>query len=121
MPCKRCRHLRRTCEFNNTVAPAARRGPDAVASAKELKDLRDRVRYMEVLLHHHFPRLPLDVGALRRTCEALPSWSPDHGQGGTSRAHIESTEVPPASDSPGIEDEKCTVEYVDDTTARMLS
>ena len=116
MPCKRCRHLRRTCEFNNTAAPTARRGPDSGALLKELKD---RVRYMEVLLRHHFPRLPLDVETLRRTCEALPSWSHDYGQAGTSRTHVESTTAPPA-DSPGIEDEKCTVEYVDDTTARTL-
>ncbi|USP76836.1 hypothetical protein yc1106_04110 [Curvularia clavata] len=117
-PCKRCRHLRRTCIFNNTHAPTARRGPDAAASLKEVKELRDRVRYMETLLNHHFPRLPLDVETLRSTCEALPSWSHDYGQAGTSRANIESTAVQPASDSPGIEDEKCTVEYVDDTTAQ---
>lgn len=74
---------------------------------------------METLLNHHFPRLPLDVEALRRTCEALPSWSHDYGQLGTSRSRVESAAVQSASESPGIEDEKCTVEYVDDTTARM--
>lgn len=75
---------------------------------------------METLLNHHFPRLPLDVETLRRTCEALPSGSRDYGQAGATRSQIESTVVHPVSDSPGIEDEKCTVEYVDDTTARTF-
>jgi hypothetical protein len=75
---------------------------------------------MDAILRHHFPQLPLDVDTLRRTCEALPSWSYGSGQNRTSAAVVETTTVPSASDSPGIEDEKCTVEYVDDTTARTL-
>lgn len=117
MPCKRCRHLRRTCEFNNASAPTAKRVQEPMVSSK---DLKERVKYMEAILHHHLPQLPLDIDTLRRTCESFPAWSPGSDQHGTSGLPVENTAHPSASDSPGIEDEKCTVEYVDDTTARML-
>ncbi|KAJ6197774.1 hypothetical protein J3E72DRAFT_243552 [Bipolaris maydis] len=114
MPCKRCRHLRRTCEFHNVSAPTAKRAQEPMASSK---DLKERVKYMEAILHHHLPQLPLDIDTLRRTCESLPTWSPGSDRHGTSSLPVETTAHPSASDSPGIEDEKCTVEYVDDTTA----
>lgn len=73
---------------------------------------------MEAILRHHLPRINLDVEALRQTCESLPSW-PDLGQSSVPAMPLEPAVAPPASESPGIEDENCTVEYVDDTTARM--
>ncbi|KAL6168157.1 hypothetical protein ACJQWK_05814 [Exserohilum turcicum] len=112
-PCKRCRHLRRPCEFNNPSTVTWRRGADSAALLKELKD---RVKYMEAILRHHLPRINLDVEALRQTCESLPSW-PDLGQSSVPAMPLEPAVAPPASESPGIEDENCTVEYVDDTTA----
>ncbi|EUC31165.1 hypothetical protein COCCADRAFT_101951 [Bipolaris zeicola 26-R-13] len=114
MPCKRCRHLRRTCEFNNASAPTAKRAQEPMTSSK---DLKERVKYMEAILHHHLPQLPLDIDTLRRTCESLPTWSPGSDRHSTSGLAVENTAHPSAADSPGIEDEKCTVEYVDDTTA----
>jgi hypothetical protein len=115
MPCKRCHHLRRSCEFNVGPAREERREPHLHGSVEEL---RDRSTYMERILRHHFPDLSLEIEALRHTCESLSSRKGSVDQDDTSIELLETAPSAPASDSPGIEDENCTIDYVDGTTVR---
>ncbi|KAF1938599.1 hypothetical protein EJ02DRAFT_410076 [Clathrospora elynae] len=112
-PCRRCRHLRRSCKFN--VAPAAvdKRGP---GFANSLEELMDRLRCMESILKHHFPNIALDTVSLRRTCDSLSSRTPWPGQNEMTVESLESPANAQPSESPGIEDEDCTIENVDGTT-----
>jgi hypothetical protein len=75
---------------------------------------------MERILRHHFPDLSLDIDALRHTCESL-SLRIDVDQDQSDLELAENISSVPASDSPGIEDENCTLDYVDDTTVRTCS
>jgi hypothetical protein len=118
MPCKRCRHLRRACDFNLVPAPPNTRAPEFAESQKEQTD---RLRYMTFILKHHFPDLALDVDSLRRTYDALSSLAPRSDR---TEATIGSSAAPvnaQPSVSPGLEDENCTIDYVDGSTARMSS
>jgi hypothetical protein len=115
MPCKRCHHLRRSCEFNVRPAREERREPHLDGSVEELKD---RSTYMERILRHHFPDLSLEIEALRHTCESLPSRRDFVDQDDTCIGLPGTVPSAPASDSPDIEDENCTIDYVDDTTVR---
>ncbi|KAH7082647.1 hypothetical protein BKA63DRAFT_486109 [Paraphoma chrysanthemicola] len=112
-PCKRCRHLRRTCEFNAAPAREERRELRHGHSNEELKD---RSVYMERVLRHHLPNLALDIDTLRRTCERLPSSRAGIDQLETSVQPPELIASAPTSESPGIEDENCTLDYVDGAT-----
>ncbi|KAG9383588.1 Fungal trans multi-domain protein [Pyrenophora tritici-repentis] len=110
MPCRRCRHLRRQCQFSNAPATVEKRAPDIATSFKEVMD---RLQCMEYILKHHFPNLGLDIDSLRRMCDTLTL---------STTQPATSTSLDPLGDeqpteSPGIEDEDCTVEYVDNTTA----
>lgn len=117
MPCRRCRHLRRPCEFSQQPAPADKRAPDFAGS---VKDLMDRLRCMGFILKHHFPQLALDIESLRRTCDTLSAQNPRHDQSETTTAELlEPSGNAQPSESPGIEDENCTIDSVDDTTVRM--
>lgn len=118
MPCKRCRHLRRPCEFNPVPTTVDKRASDFASSVKEL---RDRLRYMGFIIKHHFPNLALDIDSLRRTCDALcsPSLRPDQNK--TTAESLEPPANAQPSDSPGIENEDCTIDYVDGTTVRTFS
>jgi hypothetical protein len=115
MPCKRCRHLRRSCDFSSVPAREERRGPHPDGSVGELKD---RSACMERILQHHFPDLLLDLDALRETCESLTSRGCVVDQDESCVELPETNPSAPASDSPGIEDENCTLDYVDGTTVR---
>jgi hypothetical protein len=115
MPCKRCRHLRRSCDFSPLPAREERREPHPDPVVEELKD---RSACMERILRYHFPDLSLDIESLRDTCNSFPSRRDTVDQ---NEARVELPEtIPsaPASDSPGIEDENCTLDYVDGTTVR---
>ncbi|EDU48813.1 PrnA protein [Pyrenophora tritici-repentis Pt-1C-BFP] len=106
----RCRHLRRQCQFSNAPATVEKRAPDIATSFKEVMD---RLQCMEYILKHHFPNLGLDIDSLRRMCDTLTL---------STTQPATSTSLDPLGDeqpteSPGIEDEDCTVEYVDNTTA----
>ncbi|CAE7021677.1 hypothetical protein PTNB85_02458 [Pyrenophora teres f. teres] len=110
IPCRRCRHLRRQCQFSIAPATADKRAPDIATSFKEVMD---RLQCMEYILKHQFPNLSLDIDSLRRMCDTLTS---------STTQPATSTSLEPLGDeqpteSPGIEDEDCTVEYVDNTTA----
>ncbi|KAF2028093.1 hypothetical protein EK21DRAFT_102056 [Setomelanomma holmii] len=114
-PCKRCRHLRRSCEFNVVPALEERREHRFGRSIDELKD---RSTYMERILRHHFPNLALDIDTLRHTCETLPSLRAGIDQLETSVQPPGPVANAPASESPGIEDENCTLDYVDGATVQ---
>jgi hypothetical protein len=117
MPCKRCRHLRRLCDFKPVPAREERRESYPDRSVEELKD---RSACMECILRHHFPDMSLDIDALRYTCDRLPLGSVAD-QSETSVELPETIPSAPASDSPGIEDENCTLDYVDGTTVRTCT
>lgn len=80
---------------------------------------------MSQILKHHFPDIALDLESLKRTCDALPASDvsvdraalvvapqQQHGDAPT-QSH------PQSDESPGIEDENCTIDYVDGATTRM--
>ncbi|UPX15710.1 uncharacterized protein EKO05_0006150 [Ascochyta rabiei] len=113
MPCRRCRHLRRPCDFNHMPATVDKRAPDFAGS---LRDLMDRLRYMGFILKHHFPHLALDIDSLRRTCDTLSAQNSRLDQSEITAEMLELSGNVQLSDSPGIEDENCTIDSVDDTT-----
>ncbi|KAH6639895.1 fungal-specific transcription factor domain-containing protein [Boeremia exigua] len=110
MPCRRCHHLRRPCEFNRQPATTDKRAPD---SAGSVKDLMDRLRCMGFILKHHFPDLALDIESLRRTCDTLSTQN-DRSEPAAELLDLSINAQP--SESSGIEDENCTIDSVDDTT-----
>ncbi|XPS78642.1 hypothetical protein M3J09_010652 [Ascochyta lentis] len=114
VPCKRCGHLRRLCQISAPIAGAKR----VSDSNNSMKELVNRSQYMECILKHHFPQLGLDVDSLRRTCASLPSTALPSAlsPGEVSTAEAKQGHVL-ASDSPSIEDESCTIDYVDSTVA----
>jgi hypothetical protein len=114
MPCKRCRHLRRSCEFNEVPAREEWHEPHTSRSVKELKD---RAMYMERILQHHFPNLGVDVTSLRHACATLSSREGID----QDRSNVQLPDTisnAPIPDNPEIEDENCTLDYVDGTTVR---
>jgi hypothetical protein len=116
-PCKRCKHLRRPCDFN--VAPA----PDKRVPALEdsLKVMADRMQLMERLLKHHVPVIDLETESLRQACDALSMPSPDlTAMESQSSQMIVSSEPasPISSNRHGIEGEGCTIENVNGAIAR---
>jgi hypothetical protein len=115
VPCKRCRHLRRPCEFNTLPATVDKRSPDVAGSPK---DLVERVQCMSFILQHHLPHLALDIDSLRRTCDTLSAQNASPEQGETTADSLEPPVNAQPSESPGIEDEYCTIDSVDDTTVR---
>jgi len=118
MPCRRCRHLRRQCEFSVAPATVDKRAPDIATSFKETME---RLQCMEYILKHHFPSLALDIDSLRRTCDTLTSSTTQQARHEATNTLLEPLGNEQPTESPGIEDENCTVEYVDNTTARAFS
>lgn len=120
-PCRRCRHLRRSCEFKAPTAAGAEKRRSV--PAQSYQELLDRSLCMETILKHHFSNLELDLASLRRACDALPPSPPDTiHETDSSQQDVqvigEITEQ--STTSPGIEDEKCTIDYIDGTVAREL-
>jgi hypothetical protein len=72
------------------------------------------------MLKHHFPTLALDIDSVRRTCETLTSSIPEPVQYEATVEVLRPSVNAQPSESPGIEDEDCTIDYVDGSTARML-
>jgi hypothetical protein len=114
-PCKRCRHLRRSCDFDSVPVRQDRRELQPVGSFNEL---RDRSTCMERILRHHVPHLSLDIDALREYCDSLLPERDTVDQDDTRVELPEAIPGAPASDGPGLEDEDCTLDYVDGTTVR---
>jgi hypothetical protein len=117
MPCRRCKHLRRQCDFN-VARTIEKRSPPI---ADSVKSIVNRAQYMESLLRHHFPDLDLSTDSLRRACDALSMPSPGMLRTSGSFEAIATTGLEPnqVSDSPSIEDEGCTIDNVDGSIARM--
>jgi hypothetical protein len=116
-PCKRCKHLRRPCDFNVTQTPEKR----VPALADTLKSMADRVQLMERLLKHHLPAIDLDTESLRQACEALSVPSPDLTvTENESSQMMESPEPrsPISSNGLGLEGEGCTIDNLNGTIAR---
>jgi hypothetical protein len=92
---------------------------------------------MERILRHYFPHLSLQIDALRETCDSLPPESDSVARDDARETIIpdapaspeiiipnapvspETTPSAPASDWPSLEDENCTLDYLDGTTVRM--
>ncbi|KZM21391.1 DNA binding [Ascochyta rabiei] len=91
---ERQRAVRACVECRRLKEKFDKRAPDFAGS---LRDLMDRLRYMGFILKHHFPHLALDIDSLRPEMLEL-----------SGNVQL--------SDSPGIEDENCTIDSVDDTT-----
>ncbi|KAL5119245.1 hypothetical protein ACEQ8H_002732 [Pleosporales sp. CAS-2024a] len=116
MPCKRCCHLQRSCDFN--VPSTLQEQRREIQAHRSVEELKRRTAYMESILRHHFPDLPLDTEALRHAAETL-SLRKD-GLYHQDETGVGASQVVPSasvSDSPNIEDENCTLDYVDGTTA----
>lgn len=117
MPCRRCRHLNRQCEFSRQPATTDKRASDFAGS---VENLMDRLRCMGFILKCHFPDLALDIESLRRTCDTLSAQNPRHAQSEPTTELLDPSGNAQPSESPGIEDENCTIDSVDDTTVRTF-
>ncbi|KAL4999487.1 fungal-specific transcription factor domain-containing protein [Aspergillus recurvatus] len=108
IPCSRCMHLHRTCEFKRRSSIDHDRSPVLVRSTTpslpevNVHELLERVMHMEKILKHKFEGIDLDLDSLRRMARALD----EHEQNNSS--------APPDEDP--IEDEVCTIDPVEDTT-----
>ncbi|KAH3920577.1 hypothetical protein HBI56_071890 [Parastagonospora nodorum] len=112
MPCKRCRHLGRSCSFNRVPPRDAQREPH---TRRTIEELKDRATCMARILRHHFPNLGLDIETLRYTCDALPAQDGiDSDKPGLDLQSVAMNEL--ASDSIGMENENCTIDCIDGTT-----
>lgn len=124
MPCRRCSHLRRPCEINARPTTSEKSSSDIVESRK---DLMERLRCITFILKYYLPHLALDIDSLRSTCDHLSAPSPAREQNETPSElpglpeNVEQSAITQASGSPGIEDEDCTIDSVDDTTVRTFS
>lgn len=118
MPCKRCKHLRRSCDFD--VSPTLdKRAPVLMGSHKSLAE---RIRLMERLLKHHVPAIDLDIKSLRQACDALSVPSPDLTDVRSSPGVGSSDPTSYGSVSHfGIGDTVCTVDNVGGAIARASS
>lgn len=137
MPCRRCRDLRRHCEYSSSsgggaaAEPPTRdgRGGGATVPTEWVRTLYDRARYMEALLRHHVPALSLQTESLRRAAEALPGPAPGREEQRPPEQQPRPRQTPaagtrgeaengasPAAESPL--DEVCTIDVVDDDVAR---
>jgi hypothetical protein len=67
---------------------------------------------MERILRHHVPHLSLEY------CDSLLPERDTVDQDDTRVELPEAIPSAPASDGPGLEDEDCTLDYVDGTTVR---
>lgn len=83
----------------------------------------DRMRYMECLVKHHVPDVGLDTDSLRRACSALLVPTPEsqgmHDSQVTESTRPKIAETAETAESPGIQDEDCTIDDVDGSIARM--
>ncbi|KAJ0426832.1 fungal-specific transcription factor domain-containing protein [Aspergillus carlsbadensis] len=111
IPCSRCIHLGRHCEFKRLIPTQmepplleAPRQPEGV----NVQELLERVVYMEKILKHKVEGIDLDLDSLRRMARALD----EHER---SRQRRRPT-TPVAPDDDPIEEEFCTIDPVEDTT-----
>lgn len=122
MPCRRCRDLRRHCEYSTTAAPDRA----SAAQADWLRTLVERSKYMEAILQHHLPSLSLQTESLKRASENLPSVLASPEEPGKPPEHTprrnpdaaENDDAAPAAESPL--DEVCTIDVINDDVARKL-
>lgn len=126
-PCKRCRHLRRPCQFASLATPGARQRtemstdslrPDIVTESRisvdaNIQDLVERCNYLERIAKHHHPNLELDVDSLRRHAQRLAN---------TTRQTTDRSRNSPSLEEGALalDEEKCTVDPVDESVARKL-
>jgi hypothetical protein len=134
VPCNRCAHFQRPCEFKGSAArqPTSNTRdqrfvppyetiswPDSsetnqqsrTSSDAEIEDLRARSNYMEHILRHTFPQLEFGIDNLRCKAESLTlAKTPRHGFDEGTDSDIDG--------DLNIEDENCTINAVDDTIAR---
>ncbi|KAL4805159.1 fungal-specific transcription factor domain-containing protein [Aspergillus unguis] len=109
IPCSRCIHLRRQCEFRRCSTQTEYTDPPADVSHEKhpevnIPELLERVTYMETILKHKFEGIGLDLDNLRRVARALE-------EDGQSNPVV--LAVP---DDDPIEEENCTIDPVEDTT-----
>ncbi|KAB8264696.1 fungal-specific transcription factor domain-containing protein [Aspergillus pseudonomiae] len=112
IPCSRCSHFHRSCEFKNRVSRAREfrayiprsRSP---AIQADVRELAERSRYMERILRHTMHGISLDTDNLSQMANALAS---------TKEHPRERPLEPEEEDGFSIDDEACTIDPVEDTT-----
>ncbi|KAL4780068.1 fungal-specific transcription factor domain-containing protein [Aspergillus varians] len=103
IPCTRCTHLRRQCEFKRHLPPPV----EPISPAEvNVRELLERTMYMEKILKYKVEGISLDIDNLRRMARALD----DHEQSKNGPASS------PLADEDPIEEEVCTIDPVEDTT-----
>ncbi|KAL2829422.1 fungal-specific transcription factor domain-containing protein [Aspergillus cavernicola] len=103
IPCTRCIHLRRHCEFNRLLSQPQTppvTSPYIPPLEVDVREILERVMYMEKILKHKVDGIDLDLDSLRRMASALDNSRQDT--------------IPPEEDP--IEEEVCTIDPVEDTT-----
>ncbi|KAE8137784.1 fungal-specific transcription factor domain-containing protein [Aspergillus pseudotamarii] len=112
IPCSRCSHSHRSCEFKNRASRVREfrayiprtRSP---AVGADIRELAERSRYMECILKHTVQGISLDTDNLSQMANALASDQERHRE-----LPVEHGDV----DGLSIDDEACTIDPVEDTT-----
>ncbi|KAL5332404.1 fungal-specific transcription factor domain-containing protein [Aspergillus crustosus] len=112
IPCTRCIHLSRQCEFKR-LDSQPRTSDQAQVNVHELLE---RVMYMETILKHKVKGIVFDLDHLRRTARALAE---DENQDENEHEQdVPQPSLPPEEDP--IEEEVYSIDPVEDTTTHSF-
>lgn len=112
VPCRRCTHFRRPCEFSalGSAGHEAGGSQGSQLSNTYIKELLERARYMETILKATIRDIALDTVSLRGRAEDILTESPVAGES-SRRASDDDNDA-------ALEEEVCTINPVEDTTTR---
>lgn len=114
IPCSRCSHFHRLCEFKSRAQRVREFRPYVPSRPQvargDVRGLVQRSRYMERILRHTVQGISLDTSSLSKLADALTT---------SKDTHRATSPVAEEADSPSIDDEACTLDPVGDTTTHF--
>lgn len=114
VPCRRCRHHSRRCEFNSYYRDDARESDRSAVLTRNDVPESDRVKYMERILSHFVPGITFDIPTLRKVAGSLRSdYEQSENQTSTSHADGEEEDLV-------IDDEDFTIKTLPDNSTRQF-
>jgi hypothetical protein len=110
VPCRRCRHHGRRCEFNSYYRDDTREGAGALMTRTDAPE-SERVKYMERILSHFVPGITFDIPTLQKVAGSLRS---DFSESGNTRNHTDGED-----EDLVIDDENFTIKTLPDNSTRQ--
>jgi hypothetical protein len=111
VPCRRCRHHSRRCEFNSYYRDDARESDRSAVLTRNDVSEPERVKYMERILSHYVPGITFDIPTLQKVAESLRS---DYEQSPTHNSHADGDE-----EDLVIDEEDFTIKTLPDNSTRQ--